>query len=441
MSKIINFFTKAFTFVTHDIWHLKIEDLSKRKAFWTRQLKVFLITLREFNNGRVNVQASSLSFYLILSIVPIAALIFAVSSGFGIQEGIKNWLLEVMPDQQEIVNRLLSIVESAIHHARGGWVAGIGIIILLWSSMNMFVRIEEALNAIWQAKRPRSWARRFADYMSIMLIAPILLILSNGLNAIFRSYLEEVPLIGNIYPFVYVLISLIITWFIFTLVYVVMPNVKVKVMPALTSAIIAGTVFYFVEQLYFYSQVSLSKYNAIYGSLAAIPLFLLCAKLGWQIVLLGAELSFAYQNIDSYEHEGMEKEKISHHNLTLLSLYILKNIALNFQEGGEPKPLSKLSEELGLSVRSLNVIMEALQKCGIVVEVRTEDYKDDAYVPATDVNRMTIATVLKKLEGLGDTVTIDKENIPPEMERISELMDKIYNHIAKEEGQIKIIDI
>jgi membrane protein len=442
MSKATDFFIKIFSFVTHDIWHLNIDVLSKRKAFWIRQLKVCLITVKEFNSGKVSLQASSLSFYLLMSIVPIVAIVFAVSSGFGIEHYLREWLTETFPDQQEVVNKLLRLAESALKDARGGWITGVGIGVLLWSSLSMFVRIEEALNAIWQAKRHRSWARRFSDYLSIMLIAPVLLILSNSITVTFRFYLdsvvEQLPFLGTIKPLIFNFLPVLLIWIIFTLLYVVMPNVKVRFVPALIAAIIAGTVFYWIEQIYIYSQVSISKYNAIYGSLAAIPLFLLCARIGWQIVLFGAELSFAYQNIDSYEDERMEQENINHLNFTTLSVYVLKNITDVFKAGDPPKLVSRLSEELGLSIRSLNVIIKALMKCGLILEVNTA-HKDDAYVPAMDINKITLKLVLKKLENLGGNIVLEKTHT--DMERISNIVENIYDHADKEITELKIIDI
>ncbi|MDR1583179.1 MAG: YihY/virulence factor BrkB family protein [Prevotellaceae bacterium] len=442
MSKATDFFTKIFLFVTHDIWHLNIGILSKRKAFWVRQLKVILITVREFNNGKVNLQASSLSFYLLMSIVPMAAIVFAVSSGFGIEQHLREWLTETFPDQNEVVNKLLMFAESALKDARGGWITGVGIGVLLWSSLSMFVRIEEALNSIWQAKRNRAWARRFSDYLSIMLIAPVLLILSNSITVTFRFYLdsviEQLPFLGTIRPVIFNFLPVFLIWIIFTLIYVVMPNVKVRFVPALIAAIIAGTVFYWVEQIYIYSQVSISKYNAIYGSLAAIPLFLLCARIGWQIVLFGAELSFAYQNIDSYDDEMMEQEQINHINFTILAIYVLKNITDVFKAGDPPKLASRLSEELGLSIRSLNVIIKTLIRCGLILEVNTA-HKDDAYVPAMDINKITLKLVMKKLENLGGNITLEKTHA--DIERISGLVEHIYDHTDKEIIQLKIIDI
>jgi membrane protein len=442
MSKTTNFFTRIFLFITHDIWHLNIDVLSKRKAFWVRQLKILLITFREFNNGKVNLQASSLSFYLLMSIVPIVAIVFAVSSGFGIEQYLREWLTETFPDQTEVVNKLLLLAESALQDARGSWITGVGIGILLWSSLSMFVRIEEALNAIWQAKRHRSWTRRFSDYLSIMLIAPILLILSNSITVTFRFYLESVteqlPFLGTVKPVIFDFLPLLLIWILFTLLYVVMPNVKVRFVPALIAAMIAGTVFYWVEQVYIYSQVSISKYNAIYGSLAAIPLFLLCARIGWQIVLFGAELSFAYQNIDSYEDEIMEPENVNHINFTILAVYILKNITDVFKAGDPPKLVSKLSDELGLSTRSLNVIIKALIGCGLILEVNTA-HKDDAYVPAMDINKMTLKLVLNKLENMGGTIVLEKTHA--DVDRITNIIKNIYDYKDKRIIEQKISDI
>jgi membrane protein len=416
--------------------------LSKRKAFWIRQLKVLIITVQEFNNGKVNLQASSLSFYLLMSIIPIFAIVFAVSSGFGIAEYLRELLTRTFPDQQEVVNRLLMYAESALKDARGGWITGIGIGMLLWSSMSMFVRIEEALNSIWQAKRHRSWARRFSDYMSIMLIAPILLILSNSITVSFHFYLdstvEQFPFLGTIRPVMFNILPLFLIWTLFTLLFMVMPNVKVRFVPAMIAAIISGTVFYCVEQVYIYSQVSISKYNAIYGSLAAIPLFLLCARIGWQIVLFGAELSFAYQNIDSYEDEIKEQENINYINSTILAVYVLKNIADVFKAGDPPKLVSRLSEELGLSVRSLNLIIKTLITCGLILEVNTA-HKDDAYVPAMDLNKLTLKLVLSKLENLGGTIILEKSHT--EVERISNIIKDIYDHKDKQIVEMKISDI
>ncbi|MDR2563127.1 MAG: YihY family inner membrane protein [Prevotellaceae bacterium] len=439
--RIKNLYKKVFSFITHDVWHVGVDTLSKREAFWVRQLKVFLITLKEFNKGKVNQQASSLTFYLLMSIVPIAAMIFAVSKGFGIDEQIVVWLNETFPNQQEIVDYVLNFAESTIKNARGGWLAGIGLAVLLWSSLNMFVQIEHAFNAIWEANRPRSWSRRFADYLSLMLLSPVLLILSSSVTVTFKYYLaaatESVPFLGTIAPFVYSLIPYILIWILFTLLYMVMPNVKVKFMPALIAGIIAGTAFQAVEQIYISSQVGISKYNAIYGSLAALPLFLLCAKIGWQIVLFGAELSFAYQNIDNYELE-MNSEKVSHYNKVLLSMYVMTKIVKNFEEGKPPRNVSSLSEELKLSVRAVNMVIEKLQECGLLIEAGAPGERESAYMPALDIHKITVSMVLDRLETAGEGTIVG--SIPPDMKKIADVLAQMSSQFGQSGGTFKVMD-
>ena len=440
--KIRNLYKTVFSFVTRDVWHVGTDTLSKRKAFWLRMLKVFLITLKEFNKGRVNLQASSLTFYLLMSIVPIAAMIFAVSKGFGIDSQLVTYLNETFPGRHEIVDYILSFAESTIKNARGGLLAGVGLAVLLWSSMNMFVQIEHAFNAIWEANRPRSWSRRFADYLSLMLMAPVLLILSSSLTVTFRYYFdaatESVPLLGTLAPLVYSLVPYILIWILFTLLYKMMPNVKVKFMPALIAGIIVGSAFQIVEQIYISSQVSISKYNAIYGSLAAIPLFLLCAKIGWQIVLFGAELSFAYQNIDNYELE-MDSENVSHYNKVLLSLYVMTKVVKNFEEGNPPKSVSSLSAELGLSVRAVNMVVEKLKECGLLVEAGASSEKESACMPALDIHKITVSMALDKLETSGAGMIVG--NMPSDMKKIAEIMNRMSLQSDESGGNLKLMEI
>jgi membrane protein len=217
-----------------------------------------------------------------------------------------------------------------------------------------------------------------------------------------------------------------------------MPNVKVKFMPALVAGIIAGSAFQIVEQIYISSQVSISKYNAIYGSLAAIPLFLLCAKIGWQIVLFGAELSFAYQNIDNYELE-MDSENVSHHNKVLLSLYVMTKVVKNFEEGNPPKSVSSLSAELGLSVRAVNMVVEKLKECGLLVEAGASNEKESACMPALDIHKITVSMALNKIETSGAGMIVG--NMPADMKKIADIMNRISLQSDESGGNLKLMEI
>lgn len=443
IDKLIAIYTKVFRFITHDIWHVDRETLSKRRAFWVRQLKVSIITIREFNQNKVNLQAASLTLFTLLSMVPIAALVFAVSKGFGIDEQLTNWLHGRFPNQHELVNWVLSFADSAIQNARGGVMAGVGLVILLWSSLNMLVQIEESFNSIWQAKRSRSWFRRFSDYLSIMLIAPVLLFISSSVTVTFKYYLasatESIPVLGEITPVIYKIVPFLSVWLLFTILYVVMPNIKVKIIPAMIAAVIAGSGFQLVEQFYLYSQVSISRYNAIYGSLAAIPLFLIATKIAWQIVLLGAELSFVFQNIDNYEQEEAQNEQINHRSMISFSLYILRHIVKNFEKGKPAQNSAQLAHDLSLSIRTANIILDQLLECGILVETIKGDDKNRFYQPSIDIQKLTISYVIDKLESLG--AKLIAHDSTDDVQRINAILDHMKQIVAKEGGQTLLLEL
>ena len=440
--KIFEFYSKAVTFITRDIWRAGTANRTGGKAFWTKQLKIFLVSLKEFDKNNVNVQASSLTFYLMMTIVPIVAMVFAISKGFGIDEQLIDRLNETFPNQHDVVNTVLEFADSTIKNARGGLLAGIGFIVMLWSSMNMIVQIEECFNAIWKAKSRRSWSRRFADYLSVMLVVPVLLFLSTSLTVTFKYYLssvtDEIPVLREITPLIFNLIPYMLVWILFVVLYMVMPNVKVRFAPALIAGIIAGTAFQLVEQFYFYSQISISKYNAIYGSLAAIPLFLLFAKISWQIVLFGAELSFAYQNIENYDLE-IDSETLSNRNKVVLSLYVMECIVKNFAVGRPPKNSSQLASDLGLSIRAVNVAVSDLIRCGMLSEVRAVDDREYAYQPSMDIHRITIGSVLENLDNSGEGAIT--QQILPDMERIYAILQKVTKNFDENDGKLTFLEI
>jgi membrane protein len=438
IKKIKELYKLVISFITHDIWHVGTEKLSKRDAWLVRLLKVFILSLRGLSQNKVNQQASSLTLYLLMSIVPIIALAFAVAKGFGIDEQFKSELIQNFSDQEDIIRWILDFADSTIRNARGGWIAGIGMIVLLWTSMNMLVQIENSFNSIWQVKRPRSWSRRFADYISVMLVVPILLFMGSSFTVTIKYYVDAIPFVGDIAPFFYKLIPFVLMWFLFAVLYIVMPNTKVKFSSAFVAGIVAGTVFQFLEQSYFYSQVSISKYNAIYGSLAAIPLFLIWAKLSWQVALFGAELAFAYQNIDNYELE-MNSDTVSHHNKRILALYVMQFIAKNVVKANLPMNAQQIAEELHISTRMVRMVTDTLVDCGILVETITSNVKENAYMPSIDVHKISISFVLDRLDNMGKGIITQKPTT--DLTRISTILDKLAIDIENSEGSMLLIEI
>jgi membrane protein len=217
-----------------------------------------------------------------------------------------------------------------------------------------------------------------------------------------------------------------------------MPNTKVRIAPALIAGVIAGTLFHFVQNFYIYSQVMVSKYSAIYGSFAAIPLFLLWAQVSWLILLFGAELSFATQNVHHYEY-GVSTQNLSMRERKLLSLLIAHHIVKNFVLGNKPMGSSEIAAELNISMRITRDILFDLVQCGIISETVTNDPKVNAYQPAMDIHALTVGFMLERIEARGEQYT-DSEDTT-NRQYFAQLLSQISLCANENEGKQKIMEI
>ena len=272
---------KAIQFLKQDIWRIRASKLSKRTSIWLRSLRIFLLSIKEFSTDKCMLRASALTFYSLLSIVPIFAMAFGVAKGFGVQSLLEQRLLSSFQGQEEAINKVIVFSNTLLENTRGGLLAGIGIALLFWAVIKMLGNIEKSFNDIWGVRHERSMGRKFSDYLSLMLICPILIIMSGSLTVFITTQVtlitEKVALLGYLGPIIFTslnILSYAVIWILLTFIYSFMPNMKIPLSSALAGGIIAGTLYKFVQFGYIHFQVGVSKYNAIYGSFAALPLFL-----------------------------------------------------------------------------------------------------------------------------------------------------------------------
>jgi membrane protein len=222
---------------------------------------------------------------------------------------------------------------------------------------------------------------------------------------------QRVALLGVFSPLISFLLKLmpyVLIWVLFTILYIIMPNTKVNFKAGLVGGVVAGTLYQIAQLAYISFQVGAAKYNAIYGSFAALPLFLMWLQISWWIVLFGAELSFANQNVDTYEYEP-DCLNISLGFKKLLTLQVAHLLIRNFFNGEKPLTYSHISNRLAMPVRLVHNIIFDLVESGLVSEIKTKADKEFAYQPARDINLLTIKYVLEALERKGtDTVPVAK---------------------------------
>lgn len=433
---IITWFKNIFS---KEYWNLKNVANSPRRMFLVKQIRILSLALRGFTEDRVQLRASALTYYTLLSIVPIAAMVFGIAKGFGIDDKLHEYIQSTFESQKEVSDYILDFATKYLSNIKGGIIAGVGIFVLLFTVMRLLSNIELSFNDIWQIKKSRVMSRKMSDYISLVVIAPVLIVASSSVTAFIGDKItDSFYYFGPITGVFAVLVPYILVWLVFTLLYIIMPNTKVKLSSAFAGGLIAGTIFQVFQLLYVKLQGQLFSYGEVYGSFAALPLFLVWLQLSWLIVLFGAEIAFANQNVEHYEAES-ETFNISHHMKQIVSLMIVKLIATNFKDGIQPMTAEEIANKLDFPVRLVRDIIYELLDIGMISETITKNVKENAYQPAMDINGLTISYVMKMLDKRGsDKFKTDNKT---EVDKMVKLVEKFDVEIEKSPNNKLLLEI
>jgi len=425
---------KVIQFITTDIWRIESKNTSWSKSFFLRQLRVIILAFRGFKEDKLQLRASALTLYSILAIVPVLAMVFAVAKGFGFDTLLQDQLLTRFPGQQEVLVNAIGFAKTLLAKTRGGLIAGIGIIVLYWAVIKVLGHIEQSFNDIWNVSKARSLWRKFSDYLTIMLICPVLVILSSSATVFIKTQItlivDRIALLGFFSPLIYVsfkLIPYVLIWLLFTFTYLMMPNTKVRISSGLVAGIVAGTIYQILQMVYINFQFLLSKYNAIYGSFAALPLFLIWLQTSWLIVLFGAEIAFAHQNNETFEFEQVTQQ-ISFSLKKRLALQIMHLLVTNFSKAEKPITVHQISAAIEIPLRLVQTILLDLVDAKIVSETDSDAGEEPMFQPALDINLITIGYVINALECIGTDQlplpqTRESDTITQAMEKFGEAME------------------
>ncbi len=434
-------------YIKSDIWAIRLEDLPPAKAFFVKQLKIVIISIREFIQDRCPLRAASLTYYTILSIVPVLALIFAIAQGFGFRKLVETKIFEQIPEQEALLRQIVHFAQSLLENTKGGLIAGIGIAFLLWAVIKVLGNIEHSFNDIWLVKKPRTLVRKFTDYLSIVLVGPIFLGLSSSVTVFITTRLSSITakyelesVAGPLELFVSKFAPYILIWALFLLIYIIMPNIRVRFTSGLYGALVAGTLYQITQLTYIHFQVGVSKYNAIYGGFAALPLFFIWLNISWMIVLFGAEVSFAVQNVRIYE-PGTDSPLIIPHDRKLLALAVAHQVVKNFSRGAKHLRASEISDAIRIPLRWVQEVVGDLVNCGVFTTADCEKTMDQTYLPSSDINRFTVSYVLEALERGGQNNAPLSRTSSPEMGELSRILEAFAVEVDKSPDNRLLKDI
>lgn len=400
-------------FLTYDIWRITEDEVTRTTYAAYNIIKTIFLCISRFTEDRLVNKASALTYSTLLAIVPILAILFAIARGFGFDNFMEAQIVYGFGGQTEATKVILQFVNSYLSQTKSGIFIGVGLVMLLWSVLNLINNMEITFNRIWQVKKARSMYRKITDYFSMLLLMPILIVVSGGMSIFMSTMMkniEDFALLAPLGKFLISLIPYVLTWIMFTGLYIFMPNTKVKFKHALISGILAGTAYQAFQFLYISSQLWVSRYNAIYGSFAALPLFLLWLQVSWTICLFGVELTYAGQNIGKFSFDK-DTRNISHRYREFISILIMSLIAKRFERNASPYTAQEISEECQIPIRLTIQTLYELQEIKLLHEVASDTKSEDiAYQPSMDINKMNVAILLDRLDTRGsEAFKVDKD--------------------------------
>jgi membrane protein len=352
-------------------------------------------------------KASALTFYSVLSVVPVIAVFLGIAKGSGFDKILQAQLLANFSGQADVLLKVFEFSESMLRETKVGVIAGIGVVLLSWSVVKVLGHIDDSFNEIWKVGKPRTIARKFTHYLFITTVCLILIIMASSLAVTMASQLKFIT--GKLSrwglppaPILVLLeiIPFVLIWALFGFIFIYMPNTKVRLKSGIVAAVVAGTAYHAIQWIYIWFQIGVARANAFYGSFAALPLFLVWIQLSWLIVLLGSELSFAVQNVDTHGFpEG--SENVSPRHKKVLSLLIARHVVRNLSAGEKPPTPSRISNDLGMPSLLVHRILADFSSAGLFSAVKTEEGEEATYQPTRDIRGITVKTVLDALERSG----------------------------------------
>ena len=436
ITKITNKSIALWNYLWNDVWS------DTRNNWYIRLAKTLNLSVKSFLNANIQSQAAALTYHTILALVPALAILFAIGRGFGFHNILQTQLFNYIPAQKETLDTVVGFVDAYLAQSSQGIFVGIGIALLLWTMISLMSNIESAFNSIWGIKQGRSIWRKITDYTAMLLILPVLMICSSGLSLFMTSTLQNLFAFDFMSPVISILLkcaSYIFTWLFFAAMFMLIPNTKVKFKNALIAGVFTGTGFLILQWIFVSGQMYVSKYNAIYGSFSFLPLLLIWLQFTWVIILSGIAICYSSQSI--YRFNFSDKINIiSKDYRSKITLAMMAIIVRHFDNGNKAITLDDFTNKYDFPPRIAIEIIEELVEAQLVSKTILIDKDEEIGLqPAVDINKLSIAYVLNRLDNHGASGFVP--NFNTNFSEISKALDNIESVITNNAGSTLIKDI
>lgn len=400
-------FLKVWAYWNGGVW----SDM--RNVWWVNIVKTANLSYSSFTDKDLQTQACAMTYRTSLAIVPALALLFAIGRGFGFQKILEDELYAIFPAQSFAIEKVLSFVNSYLDQSSEGVFVGIGVLFLLWTLISLVNNVESTFNLVWGVKQGRSFWRKITDYLALFFILPVLMICASGISIFLSSALQTAFDFEFMTPVISILLevaSWIFTWLFFTMCYKLIPNTKVKWTNAIIAGVLAGTGFRVLQWLFVTGQIYVTKYNAIYGSFAFLPLLLLWLQLSWMVTLSGALICYSSQNIFLYAMSTQTGDISSLYRSKVI-IAIMSILTRRFVKNEKPLTAFEITEATEIPPRLVTDALDSLVNAGLVARVVLDGKNETiGYQPAMEPSQITLGLIRRRLDTMGSHGFIPRFN-------------------------------
>ena len=428
-------------FFSRQLWRIDTGTLNKRDSIFINLIRLAYVTLREYRENELALRAMSLVYTTLLSLVPLLAFIISILKAFGVVDNqlepfLLNFLEPLGEKGIEVTHRIMEFIGKI----NFGVLGVAGLVMLIYTAVSVITKIEDSMNIIWKIRKGRSIARRLSDYITTLIVGPVLLFAAFGItatlssNTVVSKILDIEPLgtifftFGKVIPFIFVII-------VFTVIYIIIPNTKVHIKSALTGGVAAGIAWHATSWVFHLAVASSTRYAAIYSSLAVLVIFMIWLYLNWLIVLVGAELTFCHQNL---KFLTLRKEvfNLSTKLKEKLSLIIMYLIGYNYYNDLSMWTLESLTERLRLPHEPVEEAVNDLTQHNLIIETADQP---PCFVPSRALEKITLKEIVDATRTNYETDLVEKKYLS--MREVDLVTGKVESAIDAALGETSLKDL
>jgi membrane protein len=423
------------------IWKPKLSDYSGLRRFLFRYLRIFTLAAREFNTDNCSLRASALTFYTLVSLVPIVTMALAIARGFGLDTLLQSHVWASPGRETAFIERMLRFADSTLKSMNNGYVAGIGVVVLFWTVTSALSNIEYAFDQIWEVPRPRRLLRKATDYIAMIVVGTVLLLVSLGLGVALQTQVGTlsqnlgIPNFGLVTMYLLRIVRFLLVWGLFTAGYLIMPNTRVRTTSAIFGGLFGAAIYQFAEWGYLRIQIGAGHQGSGYGGFAALPLFLGWVQVTWMVALFGAELAFSEENVETYGY-APNYTRLSGYARRLLQLRVMHVLVRAFEAGQGPLTSRQISEKVEIPIRLLRRLLLDLTDARIITRTIGADERRASFQPARGADQLTLGYVIDALDAYRPLTESGRSP-----DGLPEALRRFHDAVEQSAADIRLADI